>query len=225
MEREVGGYLVTVFLALPESTARTTHIPVRELIDKIRNLTAGAEGIVLFQAVGHRLDQQVEFAQDPAVHQRALFHGDVVLAGLEAVDIGVEGVEGVRVPERKQEFTNDLVDVVLAEAPREPRGADGEEVPTQGVGPLSVQHGPGVHHISDVFGHLAAFAVEAMAQANHILVARMAVGPEGADGQEAVEPATGLVDGLANEVGRETLFPDVLVLKGVVPLRLSLLHI
>ena len=71
--------------------------------------------------------------------------------------------------------------------------------------------------LPSALGHLAAFAVEDVAQAEHVLVAGVA-GEQGADGQQAVEPAPGLVDGLADEVGREALLEHLLVLEGIVPL-------
>ena len=93
----------------------------------------------------------------------------------------------------------------------------GEQVPAQGVGPLLVEQRPGIDHVAHVFGHLAAFAVQDVAQAKYVAVAGVP-GQQSAYGQQAVEPAAGLVDGLADKVRRRALLVDLLVLKGIVPL-------
>ena len=66
---------------------------------------------------------------------------------------------------------------------------------------MVVHEADGLKHIADVLAHLAALLIEDMAQAEDISVGR-AVEHEGADGHERVEPASGLVDCLADEVGR-----------------------
>ena len=136
---------------------------------------------------------------------------------VEAVDVRVQRVERVGVPQREHELADDLVHVLRAEAAREPGRADREQVPAQRVGALLVEHAPGVDHVAQPLGHLAAVAVQDVAQAEHVLVAGVA-GEQRADGQQAVEPAAGLVDGLADEIGREALLERLLVLEGVVPL-------
>ena len=62
-----------------------------------------------------------------------------------------------------------------------------------------------------------AFAVQDVAQADDVLVAGVA-GEECADGEQAVEPASRLVDGFADEIGGEASLPELFVLEGVVPL-------
>ena len=76
----------------------------------------------------------------------------------------------------------------------------------------------GSHDVALALAHLLALVVEDVAQAEHALVGAAALDERG-DGEQAVEPAAGLVDGLADEVGREALLEDVAVLERVVPLR------
>ena len=60
---------------------------------------------------------------------------------------------------------------------------------------------PGIDDVSDALGHLAAVGVHDVPEAEDVAVGS---GPahQGVHGQQRVEPAPGLVDGLADEVGR-----------------------
>ena len=78
----------------------------------------------------------------------------------------------------------------------------GEEVPAEGVRPLALDDRPGLDHVALALGHLLAVGVEDQPQADHV-AERAPVEEEHALGQQRVEPAAGLVDGLADEVGRE----------------------
>ena len=69
-----------------------------------------------------------------------------------------------------------------------------------------------------MLAHLAAVGVLHMAQHQAVFEGRAAEHLRG-DGQQGVEPAAGLVDGLGNEIGREAGLELVLVFKRIVPLR------
>ncbi len=83
---------------------------------------------------------------------------------------------------------------------------------------MLVEHGERLNHVAHPFAHLAAFLVQNQAQADDVLVRRLAC-QQGGQRVQAVEPATGLVDRLANVVGGE---PSVglyrVVVEGVMPL-------
>ena len=46
VQREVGGDLVGVGLALPEAAAAAAHVPVGELVHEVGDGPAGGEGVV-----------------------------------------------------------------------------------------------------------------------------------------------------------------------------------
>ncbi len=68
-----------------------------------------------------------------------------------------------------------------------------------------------------MLGHLAAFSIKDQAQADDILESH-AVEQKRGDGVQGVEPAPGLINGLADKIGGELLFEGFEVFKGVVPL-------
>ena len=71
-----------------------------------------------------------------------------------------------------------------------------------GSAPRVVEDLPRVDDVAHALGHLAAVGVDDVPEAQHVAVGG---GPphQRVDGQQRVEPAPGLVDGLADEVGRE----------------------
>ena len=58
-----------------------------------------------------------------------------------------------------------------------------------------------LQHVAQVLAHLAALGVQDVPQAQHVAVRRLP-GDQSADGHQGVEPATGLIDGLTDEVRR-----------------------
>ena len=96
-------------------------------------------------------------------------------------------------------MTSSIASGTAAGCPRRPGG---QHEPAQRVGPVAVQELERVEHVAEALGHLAAVAVHDEAQADHVAV-RGLVEQQRAHGQQRVEPAAGLVDGLGDEVGRE----------------------
>ena len=100
---------------------------------------------------------------------------------------------------------------------REPGGAVRVEVPADRVGTVL---GKLLHRVGGValrLRHLLPVLIEDVTENDDVLVGRL-IEDEGRDRHQRIEPAAGLVDGLADEVSGEVLLKDILVLKGVVPL-------
>ena len=70
-----------------------------------------------------------------------------------------------------------------------------EHEPAERVRALVVEDVVGLHDVALALAHLLALAVEDVPQAEHALVGAAALDERG-DGEQAVEPAAGLVDGL-----------------------------
>ncbi len=83
---------------------------------------------------------------------------------------------------------------------------------------MPVHERDGLQGVAQVLGHLAAVLGEDVAEADHVLVRRL-VEDQGADRHQRVEPAAGLVDGLADELRRVAGLEGLLVLVRVAPLR------
>src|SRR6201999_4253520 len=116
----------------------------------------------------------------------------------------------VRVPERVHEQPYALAHALHREAVAVPRLLGGEEVPAEGVGPEAVEHIPRRHDVAAALRHLLTLLVEDQSEAEAGLVGRAA--PEQRrDGEQRVEPAARLIDGLADVVRREALLEHALV--------------
>ena len=199
-------------VAVPEAGARAPHVPVRQLVDERRDRLAGARGVVGVEPLANGLRGRVQARERPAVEiggrRRGLGH---------VVDVRVEHVEAVRVPELEQELAHGLADHVDRErvaVPRELR----EEVPAEGVRAVLVDHVPRHDDVAQRLRHLLALGVGDVAghQAGPV---RRAVEQQRRDRQQRVEPAARLVDRLADVVGREARLEVLLVLVRRVPLR------
>ena len=140
------------------------------------------------------------------------------VGGAEPLGVRVEDPEGVGVPEGEEELADRLADGVDREAVARPGLLGGQVVPAEGVGAVGGDHVPGLDHVALALRHLLALGVEDQAEADAVAVAG-GVEEQGRLGEQRVEPAAGLVDRLADEVGGEALLELLLVLERVVELR------
>ena len=121
--------------------------------------------------------------------------------GLPARGPRVQRLEGDGVPVGQQHLADRLSDGVVADAPRHPRRPGAGHEPAHRVSAIGFHQRDGFEDVAEVLAHLAAILGEDVTQAHDVAVARP-VEHEGADRHQGVEPAAGLVDGLADEVGR-----------------------
>ena len=217
VEGDERGFLGIVHALAPEALAAAAHIPVAQIVHKLGDGAGGFGDAVVAQVVVYALDQLIEAGQHPLVHQGQLDVFDGMILGVEVVNVGVEHEESVGILQRAHELALALGHGLRAETAGQPRRARGVEIPAHGVGTLLVQHAPGIDHIALVLGHLLAVLVLHVTQHDAVFK-RRTVKHQSRDGHEGVEPPAGLVDGFGDEVGREALFKNLLVFKGIVPL-------
>ena len=211
------GFLGVVHTLAPETLAAAAHVPVAQVIHKLGDGAGGFGDQEVGQVFIHGLDQLVQTAEDPLVHQGQLGILNGVILGIEVVDVGIQNKECVGVLQGGHELALAFVHSFIAETAGQPGSACGIEVPANGVRALLVEHRPRIDHVADVLGHLAAFGVLHMTHHDAVFKGS-AFKQQGGDGFQRVEPAAGLVDGFGDEVGREALLEDFLVFKGIVPL-------
>ena len=218
VERHIGVDLVLLHALCPETAAAAADIPVRELIDELLESLGSFRHAVVREVVVDVLDHRVEAREAPLVHDRQLIVIERVLRRIEVVDVGVEHEERVRVPERAHELALAFLNGIVMEAVRQPRCAVLVEIPADGIGAMLLQCFHRVDGIALRLRHLAAFLVLDVAEDDDIAV-RCLVEEQRRDGDERVEPAARLVDSLRDEVRREALLEDLLVVERIMPLR------
>ncbi len=205
---------------IPEATAAQAHVPVAQVVHELGDGPGGAQDVVLLQGLGHLAHQQVQLGEHPAVQEdgRGLVRQLLALPrGPAQGQVGVGDEEAVGVPEGVEEAAHHLPHQIHAEATAVPRRAGGVHVPAGGVRAVAGEDIPGVHHIALGLAHLGAVRGQDVAQADDVLEGRP-VEEEGAHRVEGVEPAAGLVHGLADVVRLLVALPLLLMLEGVVPL-------
>ena len=163
------------------------------------------------------LDGGIEDGEDIAVHHRESAVGEAVFRGIELIDIRVENVEGVGIPEGAEELALALLHGLAGEAGREPRSGVGVEIPPDRVRAVGFERFERVDRVALGFRHFLSVFILHVPEDDDVLIGR-AVEEERGDRHEGVEPAAGLVDGFADEVRRELRLELVLVLEGIVVL-------
>ena len=211
-----GGAVVALRLG-PEPGTAAAHVPVAHLVHKILEGTGGLGHLVGGEVVIHGLHGGVQPGEQPLVHHGELAVLQPVLGGVKVYNVGVHHKEGVSVPQGGEELLLPLNNGLLVEAAGQPGGGVGVEVPAQGVRAELLQGLHGVHGVALGLGHLLAVLVLHQALDQHVLKGGL-VKQQGGDGQQAVEPAAGLVHGLGDEVRGELALEKLLVLKGIVVL-------
>ena len=103
----------------------------------------------------------------------------------------------------------------------EPVGQPGSavhiEVPADGVRAVFLQRLERIHRVALGLAHLLAVLILHVSQDNYVLVRRL-VEDQGGDSQQRVEPSSGLVHRLGDEVRRELLLEKILIFKWIVKL-------
>ncbi len=199
-------------VARPEPAPGPADVPVGQVVEELGQPPPGARGVERLQRLGDVGHGAVELGQRPAVDQRAVgVRGGLGKPrGRPGLGVGVEREEGGRVPVGQQDLPDDLLQGGVAHPPRRPRGAGGRHEPAQRVGAVLVHQRDRLQHVAEVLAHLAAVLGEDQAETEHVLV-RRPVEHQRADGHHRVEPATGLVQGLADELPGVGLLEDVVV--------------
>ena len=98
IERIVSRTLVVAHFLTPETFAVQTDIPVREVvIDEGVNQSACSCGIIAVQFSRYLLNESIQRAEYPAVDLRSCLQRHCLCARSEAVDIGIQRKEAIRI--------------------------------------------------------------------------------------------------------------------------------
>ena len=146
-------------VAVPEARPRAAHVPVRQLVDERRDRVAGARGVVGVEPLAHDLGRRVQARDRPAVEL-----GLRLAQLLHVVDVRVQDVEAVRVPELQQELAQGLADRLGRELVAVPRQLGGEVVPAERVRPVAVDDLPRHDDVAERLRHLLALGVGDVAE-------------------------------------------------------------
>ncbi len=148
--------------------------------------------------------------QHPAIDDRAISSRGCAVTRLPSRRARVQGLERDRVPVGQERLADDIGDGRMSDTSGLPGGSTGQHEPAKSVGTVLIHERDRGEDVAEVLAHLAAVLVEDVAEADDVAVRGLAE-DERVDSHERVEPAAGLVDRLADEVGRELLGEGALV--------------
>ena len=217
VQSHVRRLLVRCPLATPVTFTATANIPVGKHIGKLFNSASSFGNFVVSKALVHSFYKLVNFRKQPLVHQSEFAIGKVVLAWIKVVDVGIQNVERIGVPQSTKELALSFAYGIVVETAWEPWRTCCVEVPTYRICTLLVEAIPWVNNVALVLGHLYAVLVAYKAKYDAVFEGRFAKQQCG-NCQKCVEPTTSLVNGLADEICREVAFKQILVFEWVMEL-------
>ena len=217
VQRHVSVDLILLHALCPEALTASSDIPVAHLIDELLQSSCGLGYLVGSKVLIHGADGRVKAAEQPFIHDRKLVIFQCVFCGIKFVDVCVKHEERIGVPERAHKLTLAFDDGLAVEAVRQPRCAVDIEIPADGIGAVGLERFERIHRVAFGLAHLLAVFVLHVAEHDDVLV-RSLVEQQGRLRKQGVEPASGLVDSLGDELCRELSLEEVLVLKRIMML-------
>ena len=221
VQRHVGRTLVgdVAAVTLPESPARTPHVPLRQVLDELLDGTACRAGLVTLHRLTHGVDGLRQPGKTPAVEDRKLFGLiDHRRRGVEAIDLRVRDEEGIHVPERQHEQADNVLKRLTSHSQLARLGPRRVEEPAGRIGAELVEDGPRSDDIAPRLGHLLALAIDDHPHDHAVAVGGL-VKQQRALGEQREEPPACLVEALGDEVRGMRALEELAVLERVMALR------
>ena len=207
----IGVDLVLLHALSPEAVAAAAHIPVGHLIHEcLQSGSSLRDPVVLKILVGAR-DHGVHSGEQPLIHDAQFVIIQRILCGIEAVDLRVQSIERIGVPQCSEELALAFLNGLIRELVGQPGRAVGVEIPADRVRAVCLQSRERIYSVALALGHLIAVLVKDQAQDDDVLIAGLVKQERGLRVQ-GIEPAAGLVHRFRDECGGEPLLEEFLVL-------------
>ena len=159
VERHVRIDRVLRHLLVPEALTAAADVPVRQLVHKVLHRLGGLRDAVAVQVLVRGADHRVHPRQEPLVHDGERRRVQRVLRRVELMDLRVEDIESIGVPEGVHELALSLDDDLVVELVRQPRLGVRVEIPPDRVGAELVERGERVDGVALALGHLLAVLI------------------------------------------------------------------
>ena len=210
-------FRVLLHALCPETLPAAADIPVAHLVRKILQRLCCLGNAVLVKIPVHLSHHGVQSGKQPLIHHRQFIVIQRVFRRIEIVDICVEHIKIIGIPQLIQEFMLSLQHRLSREPLGQPRGGAGIKIPPDGVRAVILQRLKGIHHIALGFRHLLSVLIHHQPQHNDILV-RGFVKEQGGFGQQGIKPPPRLIHGLRDKLSRELLLEQLFIFKGIMML-------
>ena len=159
IERQVRRLFVGIHLAAPETLAVQANVPVTEVIlHKIRDESACLRRLVSLVVSSHLLYQAVQLRQHPFIYL-LIFRLNRILR-IPSIHIGIKGEEAIRIIQRSEELTADLIHAFGVELQILPRTRVGQHIPAHGVGAILRQRAKRINRVTQAFRHLSTLLIQ-----------------------------------------------------------------
>ncbi len=162
-ERHVGVHLILLHAAAPVAVAAAAHVPVGHILHEGGKRAGSFRDVVAVEACVNGLDEGVQLGEQPAVHDRQVLRLPLavrhIFRRIELVDLRVQHIERISVPQGAHEFRAALEHGFLVEALGQPGRGAVVEVPADRIGAELRKRFEGIHGIALGLAHLLAVLV------------------------------------------------------------------
>ncbi len=170
----------------------------------------------MVKPVRHCFDQGIQARKHPFIHNILWFQ--LIFGGIEPVNIRIEDIERVGIPQRTHKFALHFADRIVIKTRGQPRRARRIEIPPHRVRALLVKNAPRIDDISFMLAHFLSVLILHMPKHDAVFKGRF-IKNQRTDGKQRIEPSARLVHSLADKVRRKMAFKFFLMFKGIMPLR------
>ena len=159
IQGHIGVDLILFHALCPETLPASAHIPVAHVFYKFLERAGAFRNPVILQIAVHGLYQRVQLGEEPFVHHGqgvivrnrdlpVLCFGQSVPIGIEPVNVGIQHIERIGVPEGSHELALAFHDGLAVETIWQPGRAVHVEIPANRVCAVFFQGVKGVYRIS-----------------------------------------------------------------------------
>ena len=209
--------LILWHILCPITLTTTSDIPVTHIIDKLSECLSCLRNTIITKVIIYGLHHRIKLGEQPLIHHGQLVIVECIFRRIKLVNICIQYIECVRVPECTHELSLSFNDCILMETVWKPRCGVAVEVPADRICTIFVQ---GIHRIYRVtlgLTHLLSVLILYVTKHDNVLVRRL-VKEQCGDCHQGIEPSSCLVNCLTDEVSREVVLEDILILKRIMPL-------
>ena len=166
IERGVSG----VVAGFPEAGPTPTYVPIRQVIDELRDSTGTAQGVEALKRCRDGRNRVVEFGKNPTIEH--MCGRRRMRVGLPSIEIGIGGKERKHIPKREQGLACGFANAIRKHTTWCPRLSGGKEIPAKSVGAERVENIEWSDDIATRLRHLLTVLIDDERKTDNVLVRR-----------------------------------------------------
>ena len=132
-QRHIRRFFIHSHFLAPITFSAAANVPIGKVINKAVQFAPRFGNAEVFKIVIHCSNERVKARKQPFVHYGKVFANELMLRGVKFINICVQNVERICVPQRTHIFALHFAYGVAAETAGQPRTGGGVEIPTHRI--------------------------------------------------------------------------------------------